>query len=205
MVRAARRGHLEAVQCLLEQFQKQTRPRTWSRVPGKTWSSEEALGAAILSGHFEIAKYLVDHDYHQPGRAVYRQVPYDAVSGNLAMIKWLRDQQLAGKTTHWLDGAASVGHLDIIKWIHENMPKDASTPDAMNGAASGGHLEVVQWLHENRREGCTTHAMNNAAKNDHLKVLQWLQDNRSEGCTTQAMDGAAQNGHLEIVQWLHAN
>lgn len=31
-------------------------------------------------------------------------------------------------------------------------PPQGCTPSAMNGAAYNGHLEVVRWLHENRSE-----------------------------------------------------
>ena len=38
----------------------------------------------------------------------------------------------------------------------------------MNYAARYGHLDVVKWLHENRREGCTENAMNCAAQYGNL-------------------------------------
>ncbi|CAM9826875.1 unnamed protein product [Laminaria digitata] len=66
----------------------------------------------------------------------------------------------------------------------------------MNGAAYNGHLEVVKWLHENRTEGCTTSAMDVSAMHGHLEVVQWLAANRPEGCTTKAMDWAAMEGKL---------
>jgi ankyrin repeat protein len=44
----------------------------------------------------------------------------------------------------------------------------------MNWAARNGHLEVVKFLHENRSEGCTEKAMDWAAKNGHLEVVEYL-------------------------------
>ena len=70
------------------------------------------------------------------------------------------------------------------------------------GAAKYGHLDVVKWLHENRTEGCSVAAMDWAAKNGHLEVVKWLHVNRTEGCTEDAMDCAAENGHLEVVKFL---
>ncbi|TYZ68360.1 hypothetical protein PybrP1_005387 [[Pythium] brassicae (nom. inval.)] len=141
----------------------------------------EALSVAILSEHFEVAKYFVDKGYRLD-RPYNWQIPYRVVSGNLAMIKWLRTHQLAGDRTPWLEDAASAGHLDIVKWIHVNMPEDTSTKEAMNGAASGGHLEVVKWLHENRSEGSSKRAMTGAATNAHLEVVDWLHEYRREHC-----------------------
>jgi Ankyrin repeats (many copies) len=59
-----------------------------------------------------------------------------------------------------------------------------------------GHLEVVKWLHENRDEGCTGNAMWWAAKGGHLHVLQWLAENRREGMrpNSNSIDWAASNG-----------
>lgn len=38
----------------------------------------------------------------------------------------------------------------------------------MDVSAMHGHLEVVKWLHENRPEGCSTNAMDWAAKEGKL-------------------------------------
>ncbi|KAF1772716.1 Ankyrin repeat-containing domain [Phytophthora cactorum] len=51
-----------------------------------------------------------------------------------------------------------------------------ATSRAMDSAASNGHLEMVKWLHEHRDEGCTMDAMNRAAWNGHLDVVKWLHD-----------------------------
>ena len=100
--------------------------------------------------------------------------------------------------------AASNGHLDVVKWLHE-YTKEGCTHLAMDRASENGHLEVVKWLHEHRSEGCTGAAMDRAASNGHLEVVKWLHEHRSEGCTHLAMDYAASNGHLEIVILLHHN
>jgi hypothetical protein len=97
--------------------------------------------------------------------------------------------------------AVIFGHLEVVKWLHENRT-EGCTVEAMNRAAEYGHLEIVKWLHENRTEGCTKSAMDDAAKYGHLKVVKWLHENRTEGCTTYAMNDAARCGHLEVVKFL---
>lgn len=47
--------------------------------------------------------------------------------------------------------ASQNGHLELLK---SDQAKEFST-SAMDLAAANGHLEVVKWLHENRKEGCT--------------------------------------------------
>ena len=96
------------------------------------------------------------------------------------------------------DIAAYYGYLSLIK---ENTSL-TFTKEAMNFAAMNGHLDVVKWLHENRKEGCTINAMDWGAKFGHLDIVIWLHDNRTEGCTTNAMDWAGGYGHLEVVKWL---
>ena len=83
----------------------------------------------------------------------------------------------------------------------------------MDYAAQFGHLDVVKWLHENRTEGCTTDAMDLAAKNGHLETVKWLAKNRREGSETacmldhafkitKAMNWAIIKGRLDIVKVL---
>jgi hypothetical protein len=42
----------------------------------------------------------------------------------------------------------------------------------MDYAARNGHVDVVKWLHENRTEGCTTNAMDDASYNGHVDVVK---------------------------------
>jgi hypothetical protein len=46
--------------------------------------------------------------------------------------------------------AAESGHLEVLKWLHEN-GADITAQDnkALICAAESGRLEVVKWLHEN--------------------------------------------------------
>ncbi|EGG15520.1 hypothetical protein DFA_10362 [Cavenderia fasciculata] len=101
--------------------------------------------------------------------------------------------------------AATMGNLDIVKFLHENLAIEWISTKAMDRAASNGNLEVVKFLHLKRNEGCTTKAMDKAAANGKLEVVKFLHLNRNEGCTTKAMDRAASKGHLEMVKFLHTN
>ena len=129
---------------------------------------------------------------------------------NLKSVQAMLRLDILGDTTDPIDYTAENGHLEIIKWLHENLSKiinsnNVCTTYAMNIAAAQGHLEIVKWLHENRNEGCTTTAMDYAASNSHIEVVKWLHENRKEGCTTLAMNLAAKNGHSEIVNYLKNN
>ncbi|KAE9032428.1 hypothetical protein PR003_g4817 [Phytophthora rubi] len=127
-----------------------------------------------------------------------------AANGHLNVVRWLHENRMEGCTVSAMDLAATNGHLAVVQWLHNNR-NEGCTTDAIDDAARGGHLDVIKWLHAHRTEGCTAIAMNNAAAAGSLEVVKWLHENRSEGCTAAAMDGAAAYGKLDIVKWLHRN
>ena len=123
-------------------------------------------------------------------------------SGCLKYVVYYHQYNL-GRWKRVMDNAAYYGHLDIVKFLHENR-SEGCTVWAMNGAAENGHLEMVKFLHEKRTEGCTTYAMIWAAHNGHLNIIKFLHENRSEGCTKNVMYWAANKGYLDIVKFLSA-
>ena len=76
--------------------------------------------------------------------------------------------------------AATNGWIHWFQTRCKNSNKTITT-DAMDYAARYGHLDIVKWLHENRTEGCTTHAMNGTVRYGHLEIVKWLHENRTEG------------------------
>lgn len=138
-------------------------------------------------------------------------------------------------STNAMDYAAMYGHLEIVKWLHENRTEGCTT-NAMDSART---LKMVKSLHANRAEGCTTGAMdwvqwflatstlfgcfNRSAADCYTRVLshaaglgrfdvvQWIYRNLRSGCrsprTTEedAVGQAAGSGHFEIIQWLHTH
>ena len=54
-------------------------------------------------------------------------------------VKGRRKAWTRGCTVTTIDGAATNGHLDVVKWLHANRP-EVCTIAAMNSAAIGGHM-----------------------------------------------------------------
>ncbi|EGZ11588.1 hypothetical protein PHYSODRAFT_336109 [Phytophthora sojae] len=158
----------------------------------------EPQGAAA-GGHVDPLQWL-----HDRGKYLQMMLSWEVRVSAKPRTTWLHENRPEGCTTDAIDGAASWGHLDVVKWLHEHT-NEGCTAEAMNGAAEGGHLEVVNWLHENRTEGCTSAAMDNAARGGYLNIVKWLHANRTEGCTSAAMDGAAGCGAMDVVKWLRHN
>ncbi|KAL2914138.1 hypothetical protein HK105_206396 [Polyrhizophydium stewartii] len=158
---------------------------------------------AARCGSISMLQHLVDE--RKAVRLVSSHVEEAATYGHLEVLKWIHERMPDGNWPTWvMDCAAWSGKLDCVKWLHANRTEGCTTK-AIDYAAHSGHLDVVKWLHKNSTEGCTTKAMDFAASNGHLDVVKWLHANRTEGCTVRAMDVAAENGHLNVVKWLHAN
>ncbi|EGG18575.1 hypothetical protein DFA_04069 [Cavenderia fasciculata] len=161
-----------------------------------------AVGAAARNGHLSTLELLKQYPQATCDRHIIDSIADTGpILPNLdVIIKYLHfNRSDAGCTYKAMNDAAYNGHLDIIKFLHENRSEGCSI-NAINYAAFSGHFSVVEWLHFNRSEGCTVSAMDNAARNGHFKIVQFLHDHRTEGCSTDAMDTSAT---LEITQFLH--
>ena len=106
------------------------------------------------------------------------------------------------KLSYWISiGAATCGHLDLLKWARTNGCDWDS--DVCANAAENGHLEVLKWA---RINGCEWYSdvCTNAAENGHLEILKWAREN---GCkwNKDVCVNAARNGHLEVLKWARKN
>jgi ankyrin repeat protein len=199
---ATMNDHLEVVKWLCENKKE--------KFIGHAGYAPDFIYWAVLNGYFGFIKIMYMHKLDTRRystillNSTINAMDWAAGIGHLEVVKWLHENRQEGCTKTAMDAAAWNGHLEVIKWLHENR-KEGCTKKAMDYAAENGQLEVVKWLHENRQEGCTTDAMDWAATRGFLEVVKWLHQNRNEGCTTDAMNLAAENGYLEVVKWLHLN
>ena len=125
---------------------------------------------------------------------------YCAKSDNIKLLKILLNHNpIYGKYITY--GAASNGHLDVLKWARENGCKWNSLTCAY--AAENGHLNVLKWAREN---GCEwdSSTCKCAAQNGNLDVLKWARENgcKWDSWTCKFADG---NGHLDVLKWAREN
>ncbi|RLN82279.1 hypothetical protein BBJ28_00016825 [Nothophytophthora sp. Chile5] len=128
-----------------------------------------------------------------------------SAAGHLEVVKWLHEELDTNSAGYGYENAAMGGHLEVLKYLHEKHFPNDSEQSLMDASARRGYIEVVQWLHANSKQECTTNAMDWAAQGGHLEVVQWLHEHRSEGCTSAAMHLAAVDGHMNVVKWLHSH
>ena len=185
---AASEGHFEVVKWLYENI-------------SNIWYSKAAINNAITNGHLEIAKYLLENDCGS-----YYEYSFISAAGNghLHILKWYHEDLKHNKIDgNCLNIAAKNNHLDIIKYICENI-RLVGNNSAINYAAFGGHLRIIQWLCENRINSDYNEALNKASENGHFETAKWLYKNKMAIIMENTMDGAASNGHFEILKWLYS-
>ena len=136
-------------------------------------------------------------------RGERKVIKVDDAMQSMAMLRWSveRGLQISGLSASHTAAAARSGHLDVLKYLHENgCPWDKSTCER---AAIGGHLNVLKYAHEN---GCPwdEETCRNAAWGGHLDVLKYAHEN---GCPWDERTclWAALRGHLNVLKYAHEN
>ena len=98
-----------------------------------------------------------------------------AYSGNLALLRWLREEKKFDWNQRTLNAAAEHGHLHIVKYCIEQ--KCPTNQLACVSAAEHGHLDILKYLHENGAPWDSRTCFY-ARKNNHLECLLYALDNR---------------------------
>ena len=97
-----------------------------------------------------------------------------AVTGNLALVRWLREVKKFDWNEYTINRAAHLGHLHIVTYCMEQKCRHGSLTCAH--AAASGHLDTLKYLHENGvpwdYKTCAF-----ARENNHLECLVYALDN----------------------------
>jgi hypothetical protein len=128
-----------------------------------------------------------------------------ARTGNFDFVKYFWKVKKCRKSYRVASGAASGGHLELLKCLHEKKWKVEH--NAGCSAAGNGHLECFKYLIEEVKLGTVGYCYGfdyYAAYNGHLNILQYYVD-RDLMKSIYACRGAAKNGQLEALKFLHEN
>ncbi len=172
---------------------------TWLRTqqPPFEWG-DTTCRAAARGGHLETLQWL-----RARGCPWDRSVSELAArAGNLGMLRWCLANGCPGRREHLVTSAAMSGELSVLQYLKDERHFAMST-QAMRFAALKGHLHVLRWLHEQLGElvpWCWTAAVTGG----HVAVLQYCQDQHCpfpadapDLCIT-----AAAAGRTEVLAWL---
>jgi hypothetical protein len=134
--------------------------------------SKEGFEKAAAQGNIEIIKFLHNRYGEKVCKgSISKAGFYAAQKGHLNVLKYLCEHQLSVPS---IDDAAANNQLEVIRYLHTNIPDVHCSTEAIDSAAWGGHLEVVKYLHENRKEGGTIGAIQDAMGRGHLEVVRYL-------------------------------
>ena len=185
---------------------------TMEILPGYIDRSERVKGAmyegvllnyAACQGSVEILKWLMEEKGWEPNK----HTGLVGFGGSVKVLEHLleRGYEFNVETSH---GAASGGHLEVLKWLRAQDPPCPWNVHTCGFAAEGGHLEVLKWA---RSQDPPCHwdewTCVRAVSVGQLKVLKWLRAeeppcpwSRSE-CRRLASDDTGFD-HQHIVKWI---
>jgi len=155
---------------------------------------------------------------------------YNAVcGGNIAMLRWLRQQGCQFDKHSLKHAAAEYGNLQVLKWlfsqgfrwnhncIHIQEDKESIKGELLdwyrsfacpldeeiwNWAVIGGSIPILQWLY-NHDIPWGENACTVAASKGNMTVLLWLYSNGCPLSYEKCTIVATRQGHLSILQWLY--
>ena len=124
-----------------------------------------------------------------------------ARTNKLELLKWAREEKKCEWDYSTIDAAASQGNLEMVKYCVANeCPVDE---DACAHAAENGHLECIKYLHEEVKASWDSWTAAWAAHNGHLHILEYLVEREFDQYDERACMWAAENGHLDCLKHLH--
>jgi len=100
-----------------------------------------------------------------------------AHSGNLALLRWLREEKKFDWNQRTLNAAAEDGHVHIVKYCMEHKCPIHKLACAL--AAESGQLDVLKYLHENGAPWNSWTCLW-ARENNQLECLNYAKENGCE-------------------------
>ena len=104
---------------------------------------------------------------------------YAASGGHLEILKYLHEEVKAPWDWRTASWAASNGHLHILEYLVERKYDEYGVVfgDACKYAAEKGHLDCLKYLHETTKAPWDEDAVREAHENNRIECLQYLLDN----------------------------
>jgi len=124
-----------------------------------------------------------------------------AQTNKLELLKWIREEKKCEWDKLTISAAAYKGYLEMVKYCVAN--ECPINEWACTEAARNGHLEVLKYLHEEVKAPWDWATAYLAAKNGHLHILEYLVERKFDKYNEWACELAAENGHLDCLKYLH--
>nr|KAJ3422274.1 hypothetical protein HK105_000438 [Polyrhizophydium stewartii] len=156
--------------------------------------------AAVEAGDLHLLRDLIDtRKIVVPRPSLIQDL---ASRGHLDAIKFM-DSRIRSSGWSRLVGysAAKSGSLDLVVWLSEHHPEclDAA---AFEGAASRGHMHIVRWLADNCKFGCMWHALRVAAELGSFEMLTFLHERYSSALADAPQGASFVSTDIRVIEWL---
>jgi hypothetical protein len=124
-----------------------------------------------------------------------------AQTNKLELLKWAREEKKCDWDKHTIHAAAEQGNLEMVKYCVANeCPINAM---ACAFAAQNGHLEVLKYLREEVKAPWDSATANVSAANGHLHILEYLVERKFDKYNEWACTLAAKFGYFDCLVYLH--
>ena len=123
-----------------------------------------------------------------------------AETNKLELLKWAREEKECRWHEWTINRAARQGNLEMVKYCVANECPIDEMPCAY--AADGGHLEVLKYLHEEAKAPWDSSTAARAAEKGHLHIFEYLVERKFDKYNEWACANAAENGHLDCLKYL---
>ena len=124
-----------------------------------------------------------------------------AYTNKLELLKWIREEKKCEWDSGTIKVAARQGNLEMVKYCVANECPIEEWSCA--NAAENGHLEVLKYLHEEAKALWDSGTASRAALNGHLHILEYLVEREFDKYCEWMCLNAAEKGHLDCLKYLH--
>ena len=124
-----------------------------------------------------------------------------AHTNKLELLKWAREEKECEWDVSTIFAAALQGNKEMVKYCVANECPTGTGTCAC--AAQNGHLEVLKYLHEEAEAAWDLRTATWAAENGHLHILEYLVERKYDKYSGSACTLAAEKGHLDCLKYLH--
>jgi hypothetical protein len=123
-----------------------------------------------------------------------------AKTNKLELLKWIREEKQCEWDEWTINAAADQGNLEMVKYCVANECPIGTY--ACAHAAQNGHLEVLKYLREEVKATWDSRTASFAAAKGHLHILEYLVERKYDQYSVYVCAYAAENGHFDCLKYL---